>query len=137
MAALTPNQALSQPVVGGDTNLWGSELNTNFGILDLFATLNVIAVSITGTSIIAANTSVEKVTTGASTITRTLPDATVTAYKGRTMMYKKVDSGAGTVVINGTSGQTIDGLTTYTLVNQWQYVTMTNDGLNWIVIGGN
>lgn len=34
MASYTPNKALPLPTVGGDQNLWGTELNNGLGILD-------------------------------------------------------------------------------------------------------
>lgn len=65
------------------------------------------------------------VTTGASDRTITLPAAANNT--GRQIFIKKVDSGAGDVLISGT----IEGLTTVTI--SWQYASMTiiSDGTNW------
>lgn len=62
------------------------------------------------------------VTTGASSRTVTLPDTNV--YKGCLVTVKKVDSGAGTVIIDGAGGDTIDGAANTVLTNQWESVTL-------------
>ncbi len=76
-----------------------------------------------------------EVTTAASTITGTL--LTAVGNSGQTIIFKKVDSGAGTVIVATTSAQTIDGLATYSLVNQWQLVQVVSDGSNWLITGNN
>lgn len=70
------------------------------------------------------------VTTGASNQTVTLPSAS--ANSGRTLQIKKIDSGAGQVVVTPAAG-TIDGLSTFPLAFQWQSVTVISDGSNWFL----
>jgi hypothetical protein len=67
-----------------------------------------------------------RVTTAAGTIVATLPTAVGNA--GQVFIFKKVDSGAGTVVITPTGGQTIDGLSTFTLNVQYQYIALMSNG---------
>lgn len=76
------------------------------------------------------------VTTGASTITATLPavaDADPTG--GRTCTIMKVDAALGTVSIDGNASETINGATTVSLTSQYQYRTLVSDGTQWLVIG--
>lgn len=72
------------------------------------------------------------VTTGATTRTATLP--TAASIAGRQYTIKKVDSGAGLVVVDANGAQTIDGALTYTLYAQYDSVTIVSDGTNWHVI---
>jgi lysophospholipase L1-like esterase len=71
-----------------------------------------------------------RITTGASTLTMTLPASGVA---GQRYTFKKVDAGAGTVVIAcptpGGNTQTIEGATTKTLTGQWSYITVQSTGL--------
>lgn len=72
------------------------------------------------------------VTTGAGNVNATLP--TAAGIVGQNLIIKKVDSGSGSVVIGTTGGQTIDGLSTYQLGNQWQFAEVCSDGTNWQLI---
>lgn len=72
------------------------------------------------------------VTTAASTITITLP--TAVGITGKPYKVKKVDSGAGTVVIDGNASETIDGATTLTLTNQYDFADLVSNGTNWQVV---
>lgn len=93
---------------------------------DYSAPLVATAVSASGNS--AGNT-FELVTTGASTITRTLP----APVANMVLAFKKVDSGAGTVVITHHAAETIDGANTFTLASQWQAINLISDGTNWFL----
>lgn len=74
-------------------------------------------------------------TTGSSSFTVTMLDAT--SVRSQQFIIKKVDSGSGVVTIGTSFGQTIDGKSTYTLINQNQFVSVISDGTNWQVIGAN
>jgi hypothetical protein len=52
---------------------------------------------------------------------------------GKTITIKKVDSGAGNVIIDG-DGYLIDGSATYTIYTQYDSVTLQWDGTNWNII---
>ena len=52
---------------------------------------------------------------------------------GRTYTFKKIDASANDVVIDGNTTETIDGAATYTLDAQYDFVTITSNGTNWIV----
>ena len=67
------------------------------------------------------------------TITITLL-AAATAGDGFQLAIKKTDSGANTVVIDGNSSETIDGVTTLTLSTQYDVAVLTCDGSNWHVV---
>ena len=47
--------------------------------------------------------------------------------------FKKVDSGAGTVVITHHASETIDGANTFTISTQYQSIQLISDGTNWFV----
>jgi hypothetical protein len=53
---------------------------------------------------------------------------------GKIINIKKVDSGAGGVVINGSGSETIDGDLTKTLTMQYECLTLQSDGTNWHII---
>lgn len=71
-------------------------------------------------------------TTGGS-ITLTLPSPT--GKTGRMYTIKKVGSGGidNELVLNP-NGATIDGGSSYTIYNDWTFVTLQNDGTNWFII---
>jgi hypothetical protein len=71
------------------------------------------------------------VTTSTSTITITLPAAS--GLTGRTYTILKIDSGYGTVVVDGNASETINGNLTYTLKNQYEMLELVCDGSNWLV----
>lgn len=72
------------------------------------------------------------VTTAASDLTVTLPTAADNEH--RTYVVKKVDSGAGTVTIDGEGAETVDGETTKLLVTQYSFMRVLCDGSEWHVI---
>lgn len=67
--------------------------------------------------------------TGSSAGAYTLGDAHQTP--GIKVVLK--NEGTGVVTISTTNSQTIDGASTYSLVNQYQEVTLASDGSNWMV----
>lgn len=74
------------------------------------------------------------VTTGASNRTITLP--TAADNTGRTLHIKKVDNGAGTVIVDGEAAETVDGAATQTLFTQYGQVKVCCDGTSWYCIEG-
>ncbi len=113
---------------GGDATLirpsnWNDDHSFEFTVTSLNANTTLTATH----EVILA-------TAGASGITLTLPTAVGTT---RSYRIKRVDAGAGNVTIATTSSQTIDGETTYILVQQWQHVTLVSDGANWIILANN
>lgn len=68
-------------------------------------------------------------TSGGSNITLTLP----ASPPGKTYYIKKVDAGAGSVIVNTSSG-TIDSAASKTLAVQYQALTIASDGTNFYII---
>lgn len=88
-----------------------------------------------GITITSGSSVLVKATGGAGGITVTLPTAVGAA--GQMACIKKVDTGVGAVTVATTGGQTIDGVSTYLLVNQWQFVNVQSDGSNWLIVSLN
>lgn len=63
-------------------------------------------------------------------ITLTLPSPTTNLC----VIVRKVDAGVGPVIINPNAAETIDGQSSWQLVNQWQFVELASDGTNWHVM---
>ena len=78
------------------------------------------------------NGTVYNVTTAASTITVTLPAAS--GVTDKIIAIKKVDTGAGTVIIDADSSETIEGKTTFTLYTAGDIVWIQSDGSNWRIV---
>jgi hypothetical protein len=68
-----------------------------------------------------------------STIILNINDVEATLEYGKQITIKKVDSGAGNVIIDG-NGALIDGAATITLTNQYESVTLQWDGTKWNII---
>jgi hypothetical protein len=50
--------------------------------------------------------------------------------------FKQTFSG-GVVTINAQPGELLDGQPTFTLTNQYQYVTIASDGFRWLLLENN
>ena len=61
---------------------------------------------------------------------------TAVGIEGRVYVIKFIGS-SGTAAVTATSSQSIDGGVTFTLLNQWDFVTVQSDGANWLIIGRN
>lgn len=71
-------------------------------------------------------------TTGAVDRTITLPTAADNV--GRVIHIKKIDAGAGDVIIDGEGGETIDGNLTVTINAQYVCYTVQSDGTGWWIL---
>jgi hypothetical protein len=54
--------------------------------------------------------------------------------QGFRVTVKRTNSGANNVTVGTTSSQTIDGATTYALVQQYDAITVESDGANWVIV---
>lgn len=72
------------------------------------------------------------VTTGASDVTITLP--TVADNTDRYIIIKKVDSGAGKVIVDGEGSEEIDGNTSFDLNSQYDFMEILSDGTAWNIV---
>lgn len=68
--------------------------------------------------------------TGAA-FTVTLP--AVASCTGRRYCFKRLNSGANAVTLDGNGSETIDGATTYVLSAQWASATLFCDGTQWLI----
>jgi hypothetical protein len=91
-----------------------------------------LAASISQTLNLGTGNLLVDATAGAGGITLTLQSAA--GISGQRVRITRIDTGAGTLTINTTSAQTINGSLTYVLTNQWQTVTLESNGTNWRVI---
>lgn len=71
-------------------------------------------------------------TTSSTDRTVTLP--TAADNTGRIITVKKVDSGSGSVTLDGESTETIDGATTKTIYAQYDSITVKCDGTAWFIL---
>lgn len=76
-----------------------------------------------------------EVTTSASARTITLP--TLADNVGRVLSIQKIDSGAGTVVIDGEGSEAIDGAATLTLTNQFDGAIIQATATGWRTLARN
>jgi hypothetical protein len=136
----TPILGLAVPTVGGDNNVWGTELNADLLILDSLGALGGSA-SLVGRTLVYGISAIQLAfeTGGVGGITDVLPSAVGQFGKG--FLVKKVDAGAGAVTLSTSLGQTIldigGPVTSYSLVNQGQYLLVVSDGSNWQIIANN
>jgi len=75
------------------------------------------------------------VTTGAADKTITLP--TASDNTDRVLKIMKVDSGTGSVIIDGEGAETINGTTIWEITEQYGYIQIQCDGSEWFVIDQN
>ena len=74
------------------------------------------------------------VTTGSNNRTITLP--AVASNTNRIITVKKVDSGSGSVTVDGAGAETIDGTSSVTLTIQYASVTVQSNGTSWVILDG-
>lgn len=72
-------------------------------------------------------------TSGAFTVT--LP--TAVGVTDKVFYIKKTDSSANAITIDGSGSEEIDGLTTRSLVNQYEFIMIVSDGANWQALSHN
>ena len=65
-------------------------------------------------------------------ITMTLPPAAL--VPGRIYAFKRINSGANAVIVDGYAAETIDGNLTHTLTPQWNSVTIMSNGVAWFIL---
>lgn len=87
--------------------------------------------SVTTSSALTADGGLVKVDASGAAVTVTLPPAA--SFTGRDRTFKRMNSGANAVILDGLASETIDGAATYTLTAQYKAVTIVSDGSNWLV----
>ena len=68
----------------------------------------------------------------AGAITMTLPPAAL--VPGRIYAFKRINSGANAVIVDGYAAETIDGSATHTLTPQWNSLTIMSNGTAWFIL---
>ena len=88
---------------------------------------------ITGNTTLDGTSSLVLISNASTARTITLPSAA--NCNGRIYTIKKIDTGTGTVTIDGNGSEKIDGAITYTTINaQFESVTIQSDGVQWYII---
>ncbi len=130
----------SQVLIGGTTPAWGNVPSAAlpittpsvYGAIRNYIPSQPVSVKTVSSAnyVILDNDgfSIFLVTTGASDRTITLPTAANNA--GREFSIKKVDNGAGAMIISGT----IDGASSYTVTQQYAVLNLACDGTSYSVI---
>lgn len=67
----------------------------------------------------------------AGAITMTLPPAAL--VPGRIYAFKRINSGANQVIVDGYASETIDGAATHVLSPQWNSITIISNGTAWFI----
>lgn len=68
----------------------------------------------------------------AGAITMTLPPAAL--VPGRIYAFKRINSGANAVIVDGYAAETIDGNLTHTLTPQWNSLIIMTNGVAWFIL---
>jgi len=136
MATTTTNYSLSKPAVNDptDEDLWGTELNNNFDIIDaaLLALKAWTVLNKTADYTVTTSNRKTLITCDATSanIEITLLSA-ATAGSGFNLIVKKTDASTHTVTITPDGSETIDGKTSQTITLQNEARVLVSDGTNW------
>lgn len=103
--------------------------NSNLHVVGSVA-LTVSAVS-ADTTLTSGNCIVLVDATGGN---RTMSLQAASTMTGRIYVIKKTDASANTVIVDGSSSETIDGALTKTLGSQHAAITIVSDGTNWRIV---
>lgn len=109
----------------GTENTWTAPQHFNAAISTAYAAVNANATLDATYQTVAVDAS-------GGAVTITLPAAA--SCTGRRYDIKKVDSSANAVTIDGNSTETIDGIATKALANQYSSVTVISNGSGWWII---
>jgi len=124
---MTTTLNLTLPTVGGDSNTWGTKLNTALTIVNSLGGVQVVNVS---SAYLATFTPypemIIRVMTSGLNIPITLPNSA--SVQGKIYVVKKLDAGAGAAQILSQGTDTIDNQTEWDLTNQYQYVRLYANG---------
>lgn len=146
MSTTSTNYGLTIPTVNdpADQNLFGYQINNDLVYIDalLKSALQFVPTAKTASFSVTAPTATSYLvgdskklflcdaTSGA--ITASLPAAA--GCSGMVIAFKKVDSSANAITIDGNSTETIDGEETYSLPAQYDFVILACDATGWHVL---
>lgn len=115
--------------IGNNDN--DTTIPTSAAVIDYVAANGGGALSVAAVSTaITLSSDVNLVTAGGSNLTVNLPAPS----SGVVVYVKKVDSGAGNVIISQNGSETIDGATSVALYAQYESMTFVSNGTNWFII---
>jgi hypothetical protein len=132
----TPILGLVVPLVGGDINVWGGELNADLATIDALGATPVTVINSNSTLVPAISPfTLGLCSGGAGGITVMLQCPSI---KPSIFVISKIDAAVGTITIVPNSGLiNPGGLSSYVLSNQGQFVWLAFDGANYNVIAAN
>ena len=126
----SPSHALSHRVFANDENAPNKSVivdaNGNIGINGPITT-TVVTKTDAYTIVALDSTILADASSGAFTIT--LP--TASGIDGRQYTIKKIDDSTNIVTVKADGTDTIDGLNSQSLANQYESMTLVADGTNW------
>ena len=134
----------SSLVVGGGAGVAPSTITTGTGVVTALG----VAIGTTGSMLTNGGAIKAAISTKTAAYTATATDYTILAnattaafsvtlpasVAGQIYIIKKIDSSVNAVTVATTTSQTIDGVTTRVLPNQYDSLTVIGDGTNWYQI---
>lgn len=66
----------------------------------------------------------------------TITTYTAVGNTGRVLTIKKTDSSTNAVTVDPNASETVDGGSTFSLDEQYNYIVLMSDGTNWVIVGG-
>lgn len=87
-------------------------------------------ISVTSSSTVTADFGFWVGDATSATVVMTVPPAE--AHKGKSFSFKKIDASVNEVQVTPSDG-TVDGAASVSLTSQWDAVTITSDGDNWLI----
>ena len=76
------------------------------------------------------NSDINLVSSGSANVTVTLPAPS----SGKLVTVKKIDSGAGGVIVSRNNTDTIDGAVSKILYHRYEAITVASDGTDWFIV---
>lgn len=122
-------------ITGWGVGIGAPPVTTPASALDVNGPISTAIATVTGSVTMLSTASVTLANNSGGAISITLPVANT--GKGRQVTVKKISTLAnGAVNVQRQGTDLIDGATTYSLVNQYDFVVLVSDGVsNWYVVG--
>jgi hypothetical protein len=125
------NKTFQDSVAAAKTIKVGSAGNAN-STVQIAGSLSMAIRTVTANYTAAATDNTILANTNTAAFTITLPDPA--NFAGRIYTIKKIAGGLDKELIISPAAGTIDGGSSYTIYNDWTYVTVQTDGTNWYII---
>lgn len=122
-------------ILHSGASLGSTATSTALGLVTSFTPLAVLGVASKAAAyVVLDNDGYHTILMTTSTTDKTVTLPTAADNAGRSIRFKKIDNGAGKLIIDGEGSESIDGALTYECIDQYSFVALVCDGTSWHIV---